>query len=149
MKTRAYFFQFGFRYGNEVYLPYSVGALWAYARTLPEIDERYENAGFVFLRDDPDRIVTALDRPQVAAYSTGVFDELLAQSFDFAAVWETNRGCPYACTFCDWGSAIAQKLSVWDPARLDREIEYFGQKRIRYVYAADANFGILPRDVDI
>src|SRR2546430_15406249 len=70
MKTRAYFFQFGFRYGNEVYLPYSVGALWAYARTLPEIDERYENAGFVFLRDDPDRIVTALDRPQVAAFST-------------------------------------------------------------------------------
>src|SRR5262245_16768646 len=25
-----------------------------------------------------------------------------------AAITETNRGCPYGCTFCDWGSATLQ-----------------------------------------
>ncbi len=23
---------------------------------------------------------------------------------------ETNRGCPYGCTFCDWGSATASRI---------------------------------------
>ena len=28
----------------------------------------------------------------------------------FATMWETNRGCPYKCSFCDWGSATADKI---------------------------------------
>ena len=24
--------------------------------------------------------------------------------------WETNRGCPYMCTYCDWGSATFTKM---------------------------------------
>ena len=26
-------------------------------------------------------------------------------------LWETNRGCPFRCTFCDWGSATAGKVT--------------------------------------
>ena len=39
---------------------------------------------------------------------TGVFD-----SYDGrveAAIVESNRGCPFGCTFCDWGSATRQKV---------------------------------------
>ena len=25
-------------------------------------------------------------------------------------VWETNRGCPYSCSFCDWGGLVSQKI---------------------------------------
>ncbi len=25
-------------------------------------------------------------------------------------IWETNRGCPFSCTFCDWGSATQSKV---------------------------------------
>ena len=27
-----------------------------------------------------------------------------------AAIIETNRGCPYGCTFCDWGSATLSRI---------------------------------------
>lgn len=68
---------------------------------------------------------------------------------NWIAVWETNRGCPFSCTFCDWGSAVAAKVNSWDLARLYREIEWFADHKIEFIFCADANFGILPRDVDI
>ena len=39
-------------------------------------------------------------------YLTGVFDDIIANNpeYVFNATLETNRGCPFACTFCDWGS---------------------------------------------
>lgn len=58
--------------------------------------------------------------------------------------WETNRGCPYMCTFCDWGSATFTKLRKFSDDRLVNEIEWFGQNRIPFVDCCDANFGIYP-----
>jgi len=64
--------------------------------------------------------------------------------------WETNRGCPYACTFCDWGSAIATKVRKWSEDRLYKEIEWFADNKIPYIDCCDANFGIfLERDLKI
>ncbi|HEY2380244.1 MAG TPA: cobalamin-dependent protein, partial [Terriglobia bacterium] len=42
-------------------------------------------------------------------YASGVFDPLLAANpnSEWMAPIETNRGCPFSCTFCDWGSATA------------------------------------------
>jgi radical SAM superfamily enzyme YgiQ (UPF0313 family) len=82
-------------------------------------------------------------------YLTGVFEPLFALPFSYHAVWETNRGCPYRCAFCDWGSLTNQKLYTFRDDRLSAEIEYFAARKIGYVYMADANFGILPRDLDI
>jgi len=65
------------------------------------------------------------------------------------ALWETNRGCPFACTFCDWGSATASKVTKFDLGRLRQEVDWFAQHRIEFVFCCDANFGILPRDVEI
>ena len=58
------------------------------------------------------------------------------------ASWETNRGCPYQCTFCDWGSATFTKLRKFEEERLFKEIEWFGDNQIVYVDCCDANFGI-------
>jgi putative methyltransferase len=62
------------------------------------------------------------------------------------ALWETNRGCPYSCTFCDWGSSTMSKLRRYDDTRLHAEIDYFADHAIDAVLCCDANFGILPRD---
>ena len=35
-------------------------------------------------------------------------------------LWETNRGCPFRCTFCDWGSATAGKVTKFGEERLLR-----------------------------
>ncbi len=58
------------------------------------------------------------------------------------ASWETNRGCPYECTFCDWGSATFTKMRKWEETRLFKEIEWFADNEIPYIDCCDANFGI-------
>ncbi len=58
------------------------------------------------------------------------------------ASWETNRGCPYQCTFCDWGSATFTKMRKWEENRLFKEIEWFADNKIPYIDCCDANFGI-------
>jgi len=64
-------------------------------------------------------------------------------------LWETNRGCPFQCTFCDWGSAIAAKVSQFDLERLLKEVDWFADKKIEFIFTCDANYGMLARDYDI
>lgn len=84
-------------------------------------------------------------------YLSGVFNPLMRQNADeqWLALWETNRGCPFSCTFCDWGSAVASKVYQFDMERLYVELEWFARHKIEFIFCADANFGILPRDLDI
>ena len=84
-------------------------------------------------------------------FLNGLFDDLMRANPDehWIGLWETNRGCPFQCTFCDWGSATAGKLNKFDMERLLGEVDWFAANKIEYVFCCDANFGILPRDVDI
>ena len=79
-------------------------------------------------------------------YLTGVFDQLIADNptVEWNAVIETNRGCPYACTFCDWGSLTYSKIKRFDLDRAVAELEWVGRNRIGFISIADANFGIFP-----
>ena len=68
----------------------------------------------------------------------------------YIAAWESNRGCPFSCTFCDWGSATAQKVRKRDADRLEAEIEWFGENKIPYIDVCDANWGIFKdRDLEL
>lgn len=84
-------------------------------------------------------------------YLTGYFEPLMADhgSQKWMAVWETNRGCPFSCTFCDWGAALGAKVLRFDIERVKDEIEWFGRNKIDFLFCMDANFGILPRDLEI
>jgi radical SAM superfamily enzyme YgiQ (UPF0313 family) len=64
-------------------------------------------------------------------------------------LWETNRGCPFQCTFCDWGSATAAKVTKFGMDRLIAEVDWFSRNKIEYIFCCDANFGIQKRDVEI
>jgi len=81
----------------------------------------------------------------------GTFDEIMAANTteSWIGLWETNRGCPFRCTFCDWGSATAGKVTKFGEDRLFREVDWFAEKKIEYIFCCDANFGIQKRDVDI
>ena len=67
---------------------------------------------------------------------------------NFATMWETNRGCPYKCSFCDWGSATSDKIRRYGYETVLEEIELFGELKLAYVFNADANFGIFKEDLD-
>jgi putative methyltransferase len=79
------------------------------------------------------------------------FEELTARRapYSFQAVLETNRGCPYRCSFCDWGSNTMSKVRQFDIARVRAEIDWLGRQSIEHMLLVDANFGILPRDPEI
>ena len=62
-------------------------------------------------------------------------------------MWETNRGCPYKCSFCDWGSATSDKIRRYRTEQVLEEIEIFGELKLSYVFNADANFGIFKEDL--
>jgi tRNA A37 methylthiotransferase MiaB len=81
----------------------------------------------------------------------GAFDAIMAANPNesWIGLWETNRGCPFRCTFCDWGSATAGKVTKFGEQRLYREVDWFAEKKIEYIFCCDANFGIQKRDVDI
>ena len=72
------------------------------------------------------------------------------EGVEYIAAWETNRGCPFQCTFCDWGSATKTKVRKWDMDKLFEEIEWFANNKIPYIDCCDANFGIFfVRDLRI
>ncbi|WP_330342456.1 KedN5 family methylcobalamin-dependent radical SAM C-methyltransferase [Streptomyces sp. NBC_00557] len=64
------------------------------------------------------------------------------------ALMETNRGCPYHCSFCYWGGAVGQKVRSFSRARLRAELEALARAKADTVVLCDANFGLLRQDAD-
>ena len=83
-------------------------------------------------------------------YLTGLFDKILRKyPYNFNVILETNRGCPYQCTFCDIGKTYFNKVARFSMDKVLAEIDWFSENQIEYVDISDSNFGILQRDVDI
>ncbi len=63
---------------------------------------------------------------------------------------ETNRGCPFTCSFCHTGSNYYHKLNKFSKDRVESEINYIGKKagklKISNLHMADVNFGMYPQD---
>lgn len=85
-------------------------------------------------------------------YITGVFDKLIEENPDYvwSVTFETDRGCPYSCTFCEWGGLTASKVFQFDFERVIEEIEWVAKNPIVVIFFANANFGIFKdRDLKI
>lgn len=82
-------------------------------------------------------------------YLEGLFDKYLSagSSDEFLYIIETNRGCPYACAYCDWSHST--KLRLFPMERILGELNWLAQNKAEYVFCADANFGIIERDYEI
>jgi len=63
--------------------------------------------------------------------------------------WETSRGCPFRCSYCDWGSNTMSKVVRFAPDRLANEIEWFAKSGVRVLFSVDSNFGMFQSDVDL
>ena len=49
-------------------------------------------------------------------YLTGFFEKIMNDYPDvkFHATWESNRGCPFKCSFCDWGELkVGKQIHAW------------------------------------
>jgi radical SAM superfamily enzyme YgiQ (UPF0313 family) len=260
-KRRVYFNEFNVLMEKAAYLPFASGLLCAYARAQEHLSYTYEFAPFLFIRQEPEMILTQYHSPAVASFSismwneqlslqvakevkrkfpqclivvggpqvpheaneyflkhpfidvavrfdgeetfskvlerfvcsrdfkgipniswrearshlcvrnddgplptqdldaypspyvTGLFDYLFAdrkRKFDYQAIIETNRGCPFGCAYCVWSKGQAsKKLRFHSMARVAQEITWCGVHKIKYLFNADSNFGIHSHDLDI
>ena len=64
-----------------------------------------------------------------------------------AISYETSRGCPFRCAFCEWGTgAIGGKMYQWSMERIRRDWQRIAQAGISDLWLADSNFGALKQD---
>ena len=121
-----------------------------YLRALTESDPKlHEVNGLSYYRDR--ELVTTAKQSRLSSlddipspYLTGVFDSGYS-----IAILETNRGCPYHCGFCYWGAATNDRVHRFDEDRVREEIRWVAENEILFLFIADANWGMLSRDVEI
>jgi len=94
--------------------------------------------------------ISALDKVP-SPYLNGVFDRLIKKNpkTQWIALWETNRGCPFSCAYCDWGSATKNVVYRRNLKDLFKEIDWFSENKIEFIFCCDANFGIFAGDIEI
>lgn len=107
----------------------------------------------ISFRDTTGNVITTRYEPQTSdcypsPYLEGTFDEILKDDISFSALFETNRGCPNSCSFCDW-SSLKSKVRLFSMERVKAELDWFVKHKIEYIYCIDANFCLFDRDAEI
>jgi radical SAM superfamily enzyme YgiQ (UPF0313 family) len=83
-------------------------------------------------------------------YISGLLDEF----FDgrLTPMIQTNRGCPFSCTFCTDGSDNVRKVNQFSIERVKADINYIGKhvsKNIHSLEISDLNFGMYRKDLEV
>jgi len=86
-------------------------------------------------------------------YLTGQLDKF----FDgkLSPMMETNRGCPFSCTFCHEGNQLISKVNHFSIERVKAELDYIASAvqraplLISNLMFADPNFAMYERDYEI
>ena len=94
-------------------------------------------------------VACTIERPDEipSPFQNGMVDEFFRQGL--APMLETNRGCPFACTYCVWGNR--SKVLNFSIGRVKADIEYCRVHSIDdQLMINDANFGLFgERDLEI
>lgn len=86
-------------------------------------------------------------------YQSGLMDKF----FDgkLVPIIQTNRGCPFMCTFCTEGMNYWSKVYTSSQEKIDQEISFIAQKmsslgRMKRsdLHIADSNFGMYKQDLE-
>ena len=116
------------------------------------VKEEFDNPGYKLLDT-----YTNLPRPRIkdlasmpSPYLDGVFDNLVKDcDHQLEATFETTRGCPYACTYCEIGTKYYQKIKTHKLDKVYAEIDWMADNEVVFVYNADSNFGMMKEHLDI
>lgn len=126
--------------------------------SIPQLGDR-EIASATY-RTSQGEVVINLTKPRhkqvetiPSPWLTGIQDEF----FDgrLAPMIETNRGCPFTCTYCCQGTNFYTKVHNFDVERMKEEIEYIANRihekspQMGTLRIADSNYGMYERDIEI
>jgi len=85
-------------------------------------------------------------------YLSGLLDKFLDGTFEPS--FETARGCPFMCTFCDQGLE-ENKITTFSTERLAKEMMYVGEKMSKIkngtksISIFDDNWGLFKKDAEL
>ena len=84
-------------------------------------------------------------------YLKGYLDKFL--NGQFIPSFETSRGCPFSCTFCDQG-IDATKMVSFSTKRMEAELSYVCERVTNFsgsrsIAFHDANWGMYIKDIDL
>lgn len=65
---------------------------------------------------------------------------------DYFLPYETSKGCPYNCSFCDWTSGLSHKVTHRHVS-IDDELELLAKYKLTNIHMSDANFGQHKQDI--
>ena len=81
-------------------------------------------------------------------YAAGYLDEFLANP-KLIPLTETNRGCPFLCTFCEKGVSSWNKMTRGSLDRFAEEVDYIARHTgSSFLLLADNNFGMFKEDAE-
>lgn len=66
-----------------------------------------------------------------------------------SSFFESSRGCPYKCIYCDWGGGTYTKISKKPYTIILDELEWLAKNKSKEIDIVDANFGIMDIDISI
>ena len=82
-------------------------------------------------------------------YLTGILDHFFDDKL--VPMLQTNRGCPFLCTFCTDGRESVNQVNRFGKQRVKDELDYIAKhvkEDIHSLYISDLNFGMLPGDLE-
>ena len=122
---------------------YDAGRLKAAAPDLPSVHLRFEES--TIRNDLASRLTDLTETP--SPYLTGLMDKF----FDdvLIPVIETNRGCPFGCSFCVEGIRYYNKVRWFSHERTRDELEYISVRTKQPdLLISDSNFGMYKQDLE-
>ena len=109
---------------------------------------QYEDVlGITFNKDGEG--VTTPSRPRLqnieknpSPYLDGLYDNIIQENlFNFNAIVESARGCPYSCSFCEIGERYYTKIKK-RYADTAKEVEWLAKNKVEYITDANSNYGL-------